>query len=945
MNIYKILVFFLLFFPEFLAGQDLCNYDFNREITIDGDSVKGSSPLNDFTVLIHFTAPELRVAANGGKVQSALGHDMIFTDTFNVKLEHELDTYDPVTGEVVAWVKIPTLTPNQDETIKIWYGNANQTTSTSSTSAWSSDYVGVWHLNESGNGTAGEFSDATSNQNGGQGGSGNTSRVPAVVDTGKIGAAQRFDNDYIRIPYISDYDLPSSFSVSAWVWLENRTSGTSNINAIVNKQNGHRNRNFWLVHWDNSWQARISPSTVTVTDPANSDTKRWTYLTLTAGSNDLKLYVNGVLHNTTTYSSIDTQTRSLDIGAEDESRYFDGLIDEVRLNGTTKSAGYILTEYVNQNDPQNFITVAAEQPAELITATWTGTNSNWNNASNWSTSSIPDGLYEVLIPQSATVFPEVTSVSKVGNLQIESGAELDIKTTGELTVDCSIENNGALTIEDDASLIQRSATDNNTGSGTYKIERDGKAANNAFNAWSSPVPGLPVHDNGVFSDANPCDIFVFDASKQNWSHDFAPNYSTTCNGNSVTFTSNFLISGADGILSTARGYFVPGAAGITRTFEGSSVHNAGITVPLQSGTNPGSSSINWTQDDWNLIGNPYPSAIDISSFLTENAAELTTAAVYIWDDGGSGSYNTNDFIAHNLTGVTSTGGGSNTITNGNIASAQGFFVQGSGTVNFTNAMRASGNDEFRSGNFNQNPFPKVWLSVDNGSEYNEILVALHPEATNGFDKMYDAPKYYGQQNLNISANLSTGEEMVISAEAPLGLNEERIIPLTFQTATNGETKFKVDRSELIPENVQIFLIDSLNNTQNELSNGGRYTPQLDTAGKYTNRFYLLFKNNMTAADDDFSDSGNNGVTGMEEKKSRETVKVWSRRDDVVVEAEGVELKSASLIDASGRLITAQRAENRNRMLLNTSGLSSGIYMVRTVDQKGETRVNKVALTR
>ena len=576
---------------------------------------------------------------------------------------------------------------------------------------------------------------------------------------------------------------------------------------------------------------------------------------------------------------------------------------------------------------------------------WGGdSNSLWEVSQNWC-GGIPGGTNPVLIPDNVNNVSVNSSTAEAKSLEVMNTRSVTVKGNASLEIQDEIENNGTITVEHNGSLIQGGSADNNTGSGTYKIEREGKSANNAFNAWSSPVAGLPVHDNGVFSDANPCDIFVFDASKQNWSHDFAPNYSTTCNGNSVTFTSNFLISGADGILSTARGYFVPGAAGITRTFEGGSVHNGNISTSIQSGNNPGTPSINWTQNDWNLIGNPYPSAIDIHTFLTENTSELTSGAVYIWDDAGSGNYHTNDFIAHNLSGATAIGGGSNTITKGNIASCQGFYVQGNGNITFTNAMRASGNDEFRSGDFDQSPMPRLWLSVSDSTRYNELLVAFTPEATFEFDKLYDAPKRYGQYDLNIAAQLESKEEMIILGEPKLGINEERILPLTFQTSSTQTVQFGINRSELIPENVQIFLIDSLHNTQNELSNGGSYTPQLDTAGKYTNRFYLLFKNNLTAADDDFSDSGNNDVTGMEEKKSRETVKVWSRRDDAVVEAKGVELKSASLIDASGRLIITQRAERDNRMLLNTSGLSSGIYMVRTVDQKGETRVNKVALTR
>ena len=952
MRINKAVVFLVfVLISNTMLSQNLCEYDYNRSITIYGDSIKGSSPLSNFPVLVKLHEAELRDVSNGGNVETGAGHDIVFTDNNDVVLNHELDSYNPATGEVLAWVKIPVLTPGQAYNFKVWYGNASQNTSTSSASTWSSDYVGVYHLSESGNGTSGEYSDATSNNFGGRGGAGNSSRVPVKVDTGKIGAAQKFSGDFIEVPFNSAFNLPTSYSISAWVWLEGRTSGTSNIQVILNKQSGgHTNRNFWLVHWDSKWQARISPSTRTVTDPENSEVKTWVYLTLTAGSNELKIYANGELKDTESYSSISTQSSPVVIGNENgTSRYFEGLIDELRVNNTTKSDGRILTEYINQNKPEEFINVGAEQPTAIATVSWIGTNTNWNDAGNWSGSSVPSMNNEVVIPQSATVYPELDAAHSVSNLVVEAGSELIVKPTGTLVSYCEITNNGTITVENNGAIIQRGAADNNTGTGTYIIEREGKISNTAFNVWSSPVPGLAVHDDAlvgsydaVFSDANPCDIFVFDASKQNWSHDFEEDYSTNCDGNPVTFSSNFLISGADGILTTARGYFVPGATPATRTFEGGSIHNGDITKNLQSGTRPGSA--NWSHNDWNLIGNPYPSAIDVERFLDFNGSELITQAVYVWDDRETGVYDEADYITVNASGSTP-GGGNNNITNGNIASCQGFAVQGTGTVTFTNAMREGGNDQFRSGSdFGQNPNTRMWLSVSDNTRQSEMLIALVPGTTREFDKKYDAPKYYGQQNLNIAAQLPGGEDMAIYAESPLtGINEERKIPLTFQTSNTDEMKFAINRSDQMPENLEVFLVDELAGVETNLLKEEHYSFTPDTAGNYRDRFYLKLVNKLTAAEDpteDYSD-----ITGVEENREEIEVKTWARQNDIVVESRGVQLKSVELIDVSGRTLAIQRATSTNRILMETSGLSSGVYMVRSLDTNGAIRVNKVMLGR
>ena len=57
------------------------------------------------------------------------------------------------TGELIAWVRIPSLNTNvaaSDTVIYIYYGNSDVASSTQNVSAvWDSNYVGVWHLDES----------------------------------------------------------------------------------------------------------------------------------------------------------------------------------------------------------------------------------------------------------------------------------------------------------------------------------------------------------------------------------------------------------------------------------------------------------------------------------------------------------------------------------------------------------------------------------------------------------------------------------------------------------------------------------------------------------------------------------------------------------------------------------------------------------------------------
>src|SRR5690606_5477069 len=125
-------------------------------------------------------------------------------------------------------------------------------------------------------------------------------------------------------------------------------------------------------------------------------------------------------------------------------------------------------------------------------------------------------------------------------------------------------------------------------------------------------------------------------------------------------------------------------------------NNGVVNILLAASADPIS-----TTDDFNLIGNPYPSAISADDFIGANGN--ISGTLYFWthrtgissSNPGPDSNNfiTNDYAMYNLSGGTSSGTGS-PVPNGFIASGEGFFVEADAytSVLFNNSMRNKTHD-------------------------------------------------------------------------------------------------------------------------------------------------------------------------------------------------------------------------------------------------------------
>ncbi len=184
-----------------LAGPAQAQFTREITLTVNAGQVVGG-PHADFPMLVDVTDAELQCTPAGagcggapGAVRSVDGYDIVFrgeADSPGIcapaaepcMLAHEIELYDGLNGRVVAWVRIPSLTGTP--TIHMYYGNAAITSPTASPGAvFDADYVGVWHLGETGSGSQYEYRDSSAYGNHGWGGQGDTLAAPSRSRQGR----------------------------------------------------------------------------------------------------------------------------------------------------------------------------------------------------------------------------------------------------------------------------------------------------------------------------------------------------------------------------------------------------------------------------------------------------------------------------------------------------------------------------------------------------------------------------------------------------------------------------------------------------------------------------------------------------------------------------------------------------------------------------------------
>lgn len=351
-----------------LASSAWGAFGFQRTLTVTNNATLLPSTQTNFTVPVVLSDPTLKTVANGGHVQNSSGFDIcFFSDSMQLTLlSWKMDSYDGVNGNVMAWVKVPTLALGT--VIYMAYGNASIVTfqGGATGSEWETNYKAVWNF---GTGTVLSFSDSTVNANNLTG-----SNSPTAT-AGKIGGGINFSNASSQSASVASAALkPASLTVS--LWYRGAGSGTSSDRLFSQgTAAGPPFGNVFFFFSNLGYSTAVAAINV---NGSNVQINPDSFITMTTGvwykydatydGSTVKWYWNGaMIASTGSAGSITYGAEPWVLGGGPNSsggfqNFFNGAMSHFTISATPRSANWLTAEYNSQNAPNTFLALGGESP-------------------------------------------------------------------------------------------------------------------------------------------------------------------------------------------------------------------------------------------------------------------------------------------------------------------------------------------------------------------------------------------------------------------------------------------------------------------------------------------------------------------------------------------------------------------------------------------------------
>ena len=414
---------------------------------------------------------------------------------------------------------------------------------------------------------------------------------------------------------------------------------------------------------------------------------------------------------------------------------------------------------------------------------WDGSSStDWSNTLNWATGSVPISSDNVYISSGLTNYPTVTSVVTINYLTIASGATL--KATNTFTA--NVTYNRTLT----------------NGSQWYYM--------------SSPVVGETYND--AWATANSVTSGQNNNKGLSW-YDNTSYDTDTGAGDTETGYWRYLQSddSNNGLFNVGQGYGVITSNSTTVSFIGTGINTSSQTRAITTDVS-----------NFNLVGNPFTSFLNLGDFYVDNpkTTVLAETEAYFWN--GS-SYDTKTSGLHSTY---------------EIAPGQGFFIEAAVDTNLsfdisdTNhlADTAEGADTFQ-----KSSRPEIHLFLSDGATSRYSNFYYLDGTTTGYDSGYDGKLFGGvSQSFALYSHLVSGSEgkHFQLQSLPKDNYENMIIPIGINTNAGKEITFSTETLNL-PTGLKVYLEDREKNTFTRLDEvGNKYTIILNETSNGIGRFYL-----------------------------------------------------------------------------------------------------------
>lgn len=347
------------------------DWTYRKKITIQSSQVLEN--LTDFPVLVYLSSD-----SDISSSAQSTGNDIAFTSSDGeTQLSHEIEEYDNSTGELVAWVKVSSVSSSSDTDIFIYYGNSGAANQENAVDTWSNGFGTVHHLHNTTDGiedSLGGFDGSLEEPSGGG---------TITQTTGLYGNALSFPGNTLdRVEFGVPPDHPvyaADITIRAWV---NFDSFSGDERVFTQQSTGSEQDHYHMIGTvfgtNPRYRQKIAGTTDTLFDNTYTmQTGRW-YLLVgrhdsSTGTTDLLLgdasdgTWEGVLvtASNTGDASTDTPIEHRIGTGTSTSHGIDAAVKRCVIDEVARSDEWLETEFNNHSDPSNFISLGSQETQEL----------------------------------------------------------------------------------------------------------------------------------------------------------------------------------------------------------------------------------------------------------------------------------------------------------------------------------------------------------------------------------------------------------------------------------------------------------------------------------------------------------------------------------------------------------------------------------------------------
>ena len=337
---------------------------------------------------------------------------------------------------------------------------------------------------------------------------------------------------------------------------------------------------------------------------------------------------------------------------------------------------------------------------------------------------------------------------------------------------------------------------------------------------------------------------------------------------------------------------------------------------------------------WNLVGNPYPSYLNVQAFLNHqvstgvsniNLMNSGTAAIYGYDGNAQDGW-----VIYNL---------ANTTASTVIAPGQGFFVSADPTnaslydLEFTPAMRSTGtSDDFIMGRTANNTNALSKINLTSATNNANTSIYFIEGTTRGLDSGYDASSYQELTGeFSIFTNLVENNEGLDMAIQSLPYHDfnDVVIPLGVNAIAEGSMTIALDNNYALPSTVNLYLEDTQENTLTLLNSTDYiFSPINNLVG--TGRFFLRYTTETLSLNKNY-------------ELNELIIYTDDNTKNIFIKGTLNAVTKAALYDIQGRLVLSKKLDQSN--LINTidaSSISSGVYIIK-ISHTNSTKTQKIVI--